>query len=362
MRLGVVAAVLVLALPGVASAARLVPVAGGGGFTQPVAIDAPRTDSEGTLYIVEQDGHVWRLQNGARTLFLDIHHLVSGGGEQGLLSIVFDPKYTTNRFFYVHYTNLAGDTRVVRYRADPTFDHADEATRRIILSVDQPYANHNGGQLAFGPNGRLYIGLGDGGSGCDPGGRAQNLNSRLGKILSRPPSLATGWRIDVYGLRNPWRFAFDRATGRMYIGDVGQAHWEEVDTLAKWRFGGTPENLGWDVWEGPVRSSVSGCSTNGLKGPGRLIRPISSYDHSLGCSITGGYAYRGNLLPKLRGWYFFGDYCSGRIWRLLFNDGRLVVGRRLVVDSSLNISSFGQGVRGELYIADHNGTIYKLVR
>jgi glucose/arabinose dehydrogenase len=361
MRLGVVAAVLVLALPGVASAARLVAVSGGGGFTEPVHINAPGRDPQGTLYIVEQDGHVWRLKDGARTLFLDIHDLVSTGGtEQGLFSIAFDPKYATNRFFYVDYTNVLGDTRVVRYQANPAFTQADESIRRVLLSVDQPFDNHNGGQLAFGPNGRLYVGMGDGGSGCDPGNRAQNLSSRLGKILSlNPRNIAAGWRIDAYGVRNPWRFSFDRQGGRMYIADVGQDDWEEVDTIPVSWFGNIPENLGWDPFEGPFRS---GCATTGLKGNGRLVRPISYYSHSLGCSITGGYVYRGDLLANLRGWYFFADFCSGRIWRLLYRDGRLVVGRTLVTDTSLNISSFGQGVGGELYVADHNGAIYKLVR
>jgi glucose/arabinose dehydrogenase len=360
MRLGVVAAVLALALPSTAAAVRLSPVTGGGGFTAPVHVSAPRGAPAGTLYVVEQGGYVRRLQGGATTLFLDIHDLVSAGGERGLLSIAFDPNFATNHLFYVDYTNVNGDTRVVRYRTNPAATQADESTRRIILSVQQPYANHNGGQLAFGPNGRLYVGMGDGGSGCDPGNRAQNLSTRLGKLLSaNPHNLPVRWRIDGYGLRNPWRFSFDRGLGRLYLADVGQGSWEEVDTIGVSSFGGKPENFGWNVLEGPYRS---GCATTGLKGSGRLIRPISYYSHSYGCSVTGGFAYRGSLMPGLRGWYFFGDYCSGRIWRLLFRSGHLVRSKRLVLNSSLNISSFGEDSRGELYVAGHNnGRIYKLV-
>jgi glucose/arabinose dehydrogenase len=359
MRLGVFAAVLALAVPSTAAAVSLDPVPGGGGFTAPVHVNAPRGAPAGTLYVVEQGGYVRRLEGGSKTLFLDIHNLVSGGGEQGLLSIAFDPKFATNHLFYVNYTNVNGDTRVVRYRTNPAVTQADESTRKVILSVAQPYDNHNGGQLAFGPNGRLYVGMGDGGSGCDPGNRAQNLSTRLGKLLSaNPRNIPAGWRIDGYGLRNPWRFSFDRGLGRLYLGDVGQSSWEEIDTVGVSWFGGTPENFGWNVYEGPYRS---GCATTGLRGSGRLIGPISAYSHSYGCSVTGGFVYRGSLMSNLRGWYFFGDYCSGRIWRLLFQSGHLVSGKKLVMDSSLNISSFGEDSRGELYVADRNGTIYQLV-
>jgi glucose/arabinose dehydrogenase len=359
MRLGVFAAAVALALPSTAAAVTLSPVPGGGGFSNPVHVSAPRSAPAGTLYVVEQGGYVRRLEGGSKSLFLDIHDLVSGGSEQGLLSIAFDPSYATNRLFYVDYTDTNGDTRVVRYRADPTFSVADEATRKLILTVRQPYSNHNGGQLAFGPNGRLYVGMGDGGSGCDPGGRAQNLSSRLGKLLSlNPRNIPGGWRIDGYGLRNPWRFSFDRGLGRLYIGDVGQSSWEEIDTVVPSVLGGTPENYGWDVYEGPYRSP---CATSGLRGHGTLIRPVSYYSHSLGCSVTGGFAYRGPLMPSVHGWYFFGDFCSGRIWRLLIKSGHLVSGKRLVTDSSLSISSFGEDSKGELYVVDRGGTLYQLV-
>jgi len=359
MRLGVFAAVLALAVPTTAAAVTLSPVPGGGGFSNPVHVSAPRSAPAGTLYVVEQGGYVRRLEGGSKTLFLDIHDLVSGGSEQGLLSIAFDPNFATNHLFYVNYTNVIGDTRVVRYRTDAGVTQADEATRRVILTVKQPYDNHNGGQLAFGPNGRLYVGMGDGGSGCDPGSRAQNLSSRLGKLLSvNPRNLAAGWRIDGYGLRNPWRFSFDRGLGRLYIGDVGQDSWEEIDTVVPSVLGGTPENYGWDPFEGPHRS---GCSTTGLRGRGKLIWPVSYYSHSYGCSVTGGFSYRGSLMPAIRGWYFFGDYCSGRIWRLQIKSGHLIHPKQLVMDSALNISSFGEDSKGELYVVDRGGTIYQLV-
>jgi glucose/arabinose dehydrogenase len=359
MRLGVFAAVLALALPSTAAAVTLSPVPGGGGFSNPVHVNAPKSAPAGTLYVVEQGGYVRRLQGGTKTLFLDIHNLVSGGGEQGLLSIAFDPNFATNHLFYIDYTDTNGDTRVVRYRTDGAVTQADETTRKVLLGVNQPFDNHNGGQLAFGPNGRLYVGMGDGGSGCDPGNRAQNLNTRLGKLLSlNPRNVPAGWRIDGYGLRNPWRFSFDRGLGRLYIGDVGQNAWEEIDTVTPSVLGGTPENYGWNVYEGPYRS---GCATTGLRGRGTLIRPISFYSHSYGCSVTGGFAYRGSVMSTLRGWYFFGDYCSGRIWRLLYKSGRLVRSKRLVMDSSLNISSFGEDSKGELYVVDRGGTIYQLV-
>jgi glucose/arabinose dehydrogenase len=347
-----------LAVPGTAAAIRVQLVAGG--FDSLTQVAAPRSgDPSGTLYVVEQEGQVFKLQGGTRTLFLDIRRPVLSGGEQGLLGIAFDPLYASNDLFYVNYTNVNGDTRVVRYRANAAHTGIVPGSRRILFRLDQPAANHNGGRLAFGPNGRLYTGQGDGGGSCDPGGRAQNLRSRHGKLLSmNPRSPGAGWRIDAYGLRNPWGFSFDRANGRLYIGDVGQNAWEEVDTLAPSRLGGTPENFMWDAYEGRVRS---GCSTGGLRGPGARIRPISVYSHSLGCSITGGYSYRGNNMPGIRGFYHFGDFCSGRIWRLKYANGRVVRGRTLVLDTDLRITSFGEGVGGELYLTHQDGEVYQLV-
>jgi glucose/arabinose dehydrogenase len=347
-----------LAVPGAASAVRLVQVATG--FDQLTRVQAPRSgDPNGTLYVVEQEGQVWKWRRGTRRLFLDIRSIVSCCGERGLLGLAFDPQYGSNDLIYVNYTNNAGDTRVVRYRANAAHTRVLLSTRRQLLAVDQPAANHNGGHLAIGPNGRLYTALGDGGGACDPGGRAQNLGSRLGKLLSiNPRGIGFGWRIDGYGLRNPWGFSFDRANGRLYVGDVGQNNWEEVSTRAPATLGGVPENYLWDVYEGRRRS---GCANGGLRGNGTRVFPISTYSHSLGCSITGGYAYRGRAMPGLRGWYVFADFCSGRIWRLRYSNG-LRNGRSLMIDSPHNITSFGEGVGGEVYVTHQGGTIYRLTR
>jgi len=362
----VAAFVVLLALPAVGSAARLKRVATGFGALTQVTAPRPGADARG-LHIVEQDGRIYRRANGKRTLFLDIRGRVASGGERGLLSMAFDPGYASNRFFYAYYTNNDGNIRVVRFRANAAGTKALRGTARAILRVGHAGAtNHNGGQLAFGPNGRLYAGTGDGGGSCDGNGNAQRLRSRLGKLLSvNPRNLAGGWRIDGYGLRNPWRFSFDRATGRLYIGDVGQSAWEEVDTRRASTLGGTPENYGWNVYEGRANSrDSSGCSHGSLTRRGRLVWPVSAYGHSAGrCSITGGFAYRGQVLDWLRGSYVFADYCTGEIWRIKVSPrGKLLVGRRLLFDAPFTIASFGEASHGELYVARHDGSVYRLVR
>jgi glucose/arabinose dehydrogenase len=350
---------IALAFPGVASSARLTLVAGG--FDNVTQVTAPRRgDPSGTLYVVEQEGQIWKLGGGTRTLFLDITNLTNANGEQGLLGLAFDPLYQSNHMIYVNYTNLSGDTRIARYAANAAHTAVNESTRRQLLSIDQPAANHNGGRLVFAPSGRLITAQGDGGGSCDPGGRAQNLRSRHGKLLSlNPRAIGAGWRIDAYGLRNPWGVSFDRRTNRMYIADVGQGRYEEINTLRPTALGNIPENFLWDVWEGRARS---GCANNGLRGRGARIFPISVYSHSLGCSVTGGYAYRGQNLPLLRGWYVFGDFCSGRIWRLKYVNGKLVRRRALMLDTNLNITSFGEGVGGELYVTHQPGQVWRIVR
>ncbi len=365
-RLGVVGVLvaalgLALVVPSTASALRLKRVAGG--FSSPVHVASNNRDPRGTLFVVEQRGVIWRLYRGRKTRFLDLQHLVSFGGERGLFSVAFSPRYRTDRLFYVNYTDNGGDVRVARFRANSRFTRGLGRSRRMLLDVEHSSrTNHNGGLVAFGPNGRLYVSVGDGGGSCDPDESAQNLSSRKGKLLSRNPrNLRAGWRIDGYGLRNLWRYAFDRANGRLYLADVGQSAWEEISTLRTSRLGGTPENFMWDRYEG---RKLSGCQSGGLRGPGRRVRPIDVYSHSSGnCSVTGGHVYRGGRLPaRLRGWYFFGDLCSGRIWRLKFADGRVVGKRRLVRNTALTISSFGEGRAGELYVADHAGGIYRLAR
>ncbi|HEX2044971.1 MAG TPA: PQQ-dependent sugar dehydrogenase [Gaiellaceae bacterium] len=362
-RLGVSGMLLVVAacmLPSTASALRLKRVAGG--FVSPVHVASNARDPAGTLFVVEQEGRIWRVRSGRKTLFLDIRGLVSSGGERGLFSVAFPPGYERTRRFYVNYTDTGGDVRVARFRANSSFTRGVHRSRRMLLDVEHSSeSNHNGGLVSFGPNGRLYVSIGDGGGGCDPAENAQNLSSRKGKLLSIDAgNLRAGWRIDGYGLRNPWRYSFDRATGRLHLADVGQGTWEELNALRPSRLGGTPENYLWDRYEGRQRNT---CDPGPLRGPGRHIFPVHVYDHSHGrCSITGGHVYRGrDLARRLRGWYFYGDFCSGEIWRLRFEDGR-VAARRRVADTDLNIPSFGEGKLGSLYVVARGGSVYRLVR
>jgi glucose/arabinose dehydrogenase len=330
---------------------RLVRVASG--FEGPVQVVSTRSEPD-RLYVVEQVGRIRVIVRGRvrAAPFLDIRDLVRSGGEQGLLALAFHPRYGANRKLYVHYTDRNGDTRVVQYRSDGR--RVLERTRRELLFVDQPYTNHNGGQLTFGPGGFLYLGLGDGGGGGDPENRAQRLSTKLGKILRRNVNRASSrWRIVGYGLRNPWRFSFDRQTGDLYIGDVGQNAWEEVSFTRRGSAG--LENYGWDVYEGRVIYE--------RKRPnpaGRLVRPIAVYPLSgAHCAVTGGFVYRGSRMPALRGRYFYGDYCSGTVWSLRVAGGR-ATGLRREPFTVAFLSSFGESARGELHLVSHRGTIYRL--
>ena len=321
---------------------------------EPIHVTAPRSEPE-NLYIVEKGGRI-RVRIGGRLRarpFLDLSRLVSTGSEQGLLSMAFHPRYARNHRFYVDYTDRAGDTHVVEYRSRGL--NAVPRRSRQILFVDQPYANHNGGQLAFGPDGYLYVGMGDGGSGGDPENRAQNLSSRLGKLLrinvyaTRPQPLIAG-----YGLRNPWRFSFDRKTGDLYIGDVGQNSWEEVDFTRR----GTPglENYGWRVYEGKSRYTPS----ENPNPTGHLVFPIVVSPNPPHCSVIGGFVYRGRAVPAARGRYFFGDNCASRIRSLAAPGGTAARDEPMRVDG---LSSFGEDARGELYLASiQSGKVYKLAR
>ncbi len=322
----------------------------------PTDLVVPRSEPN-RLYVVEQAGRIVLFVNGRRrsTPFLDIRNRVTSGGEQGLLSVAFHPGWAKNRRFYVDYTDNNGDTRVVQYRANRGGTRAILSTRRQLLFIRQPYANHNGGQLAFGPDGFLYVGMGDGGSGGDPENRAQNLRSLLGKLLrlnvnaKRPRPQIVG-----YGLRNPWRFSFDRANGDLYIGDVGQGDWEEIDYTPR-RSPGV-ENYGWRVYEGRARFR-SGQQPNPA---GHLVFPVEVYSHENGnCSVTGGFVYRGSQVPELRGRYIYGDYCSGTIWTLRVEGDRAVDARREAVRVA-GLSSFGEDARGELYAVSLNGRVYKI--
>ena len=327
---------------------------------------------DGRLFITQQAGRVvvW---NGSEILaapFLDITPLVSSGGERGLLSVAFHPRYFENGFFYVNYTDTQGDTVIARYsvsRTDP--NRADPTTGVNLLRIDQPFPNHNGGQLQFGPDGYLYIGMGDGGSGGDPGNRAQNLGDLLGKMLridvdgaapyavpsSNPFLNRAGARGEIwaYGLRNPWRFSFDRANGDLWIADVGQGSFEELSRQPGTSRGG--ENYGWRRMEG-THCFNPGTNCN----DGTLTLPVIQYDHGAGaCSVTGGYVYRGLRYPRLYGMYFFGDYCNGMIW-VATPTPTGAYHAQLLRDTSLLISTFGEDVNGELYVADHRGAIYQV--
>jgi glucose/arabinose dehydrogenase len=305
----------------------------------------------GNLYVVEQPGRILVLAGGKRRVFLDIRDRVKAGGEQGLLSVAFPPDYAKSRRFYVDYTDVNGNTRVVELRARG--GRADPAGARQLLFVEQPYSNHNGGQLQFGPDGLLYVGMGDGGSGGDPGNRAQNLAVPLGKLLRIDPTRpGARWFTAGYGLRNPWRFSFDRATGDLWIADVGQNEWEEIDRRTRAQL---PRrwNYGWSVLEGRHRFKDAP-----LNRSAPLVAPTVEYSHSAtgGCSVTGGYVYRGSAVPAAKGRYFYGDYCNGAVWSLR---GKQVRREPFKVPE---LASFGEDAAGELYLVSLGGTIYKLSR
>ena len=307
-----------------------------------------------TLYVVEQQGTIKMVQGGQVTgTFLDIRSRVRSGGEQGLLSVAFSPAYAQNHRFYVDYTDTNGDTRVVEFTSANGVGLPGSA--RQLFYVKQPYSNHNGGQLEFDKSGYLYVGMGDGGSGGDPENRAQNLSVRLGKLLRIHPTRGgTAWQIVGFGLRNPWRFSFDRQTGDLWIGDVGQDTWEEVDYRAAARIGKLA-NYGWSRYEG--RSAFD--PNKPLVHKGDLVFPQWVYSHSDGCSITGGYVYRGVSVAAAKGRYFFGDYCSGTIWSFVAGVGRKSAPTE--TDSKIaNLSSFGEDANGELYAVSTNGVLYQL--
>jgi glucose/arabinose dehydrogenase len=320
------------------------------GLEAPLALTWAPGEPE-RLYVVEQVGRVAVVENGRvrSERFLDVTDQAQAGGEQGLLGLAFHPAYEDNRLLYVHYTNTEGDTRVVEYRARADGRGVDESSARELLAVEQPYPNHNGGQLAFAPDGRLWLGLGDGGSGGDPENRAQDLSSRLGKLLAIDVDAAEA-RVEIvaYGLRNPWRFSFDRETSDLWIGDVGQSAFEEINRLPAAQVGELV-NFGWDVYEGLEIYEDKDPSSEGP-----LVEPVAVYDHEQGCSVTGGYVYRGGDIPTAEGRYFYGDYCSGTVWSLTRGEPRE---EPFTVDG---LSSFGEDAAGELYLLSLGGTIFRL--
>jgi glucose/arabinose dehydrogenase len=324
------------------------------GFSSPLYVTAPANEPN-NLYVVEQGGKV-RLLSGGKLQpkpFLDLSSLVSSGGERGLLSIAFSPGYAQNQLVYVDYTDTNGNTRVVEYRlGGGGKGRGSKPGTRELLFVQQPFANHNGGQLQFGPDGRLYVGLGDGGGTGDPNDNAQNLSSSLGKILAADVS-TLNWQIVGYGLRNPWRFSFDRSTGALYVADVGQNAWEEVDYR---QAGAGQTNYGWSRYEGSHDYNTG----IALAGSAPVVFPVHEYDHSSGrCAVTGGYVYRGAALPDQVGRYFFGDYCSGTVWSLKIVGGA-ATDLRVEPFTVSHLSSFGEGADGELYLVSLDGSVYRL--
>ncbi len=339
------------------------------GLSNPLYLTAPAGDPR--LFIVEQPGRIRIVASGQLrdTPFLDIDDRVQSGGERGLLGMAFHPDYATNGFLYVSYTDSTGDSRIERYAVTGDPNVADPGSGKLILAVDQPFSNHNGGQISFGPDGMLYIGLGDGGSGGDPQGHGQNRATLLGALLridvdggdpyATPPDNPFVGDPDArgeiwgYGLRNPWRFAFDVEGGDVYIADVGQSSWEEVHVLAA-DSGGA--NYGWNVMEGMHCYRANSCDMSGL------VMPVVEYDHGDGCSVTGGFVYRGSAIPELRGHYFYSDYCSGFLRSFRFASGTAADQQEWDVGSLGSVLSFGQGADGELYILSGNGRVYRLTR
>lgn len=334
-------------------------------------------DGSGRLFIVTQPGVIYIARAGIilDKPFLDVSEKVSKPdqsgyyGERGLLGLAFHPRFSQNGYFYVNYTDRDGNTVIARYTASPTADQADLQSEVRLLSVEQPYANHNGGMLAFGPEGYLYIGLGDGGSAGDPQGNAQSVQVLLGKLLRVDvdqgdpyaipvdnPFASTGGKPEIwaYGLRNPWRFSFDSLTGDIYIGDVGQNQWEEVDFVEAGSPGGM--NFGWDYREGV--HEYEGRPPEGFS----FTDPVVEYSHDLGCSVTGGAVYRGVNLPEWLGVYLYGDYCNGNIWGLLRSPDRTWQ-NQLLFTTGYSIASFGVDEAGEAYLLDHQqGDIYRLTK
>jgi hypothetical protein len=338
------------------------------GFEAPVYVASPPGDDR--LFVVDQPGRIWIVADGAvlETPFLDIASSVRYGGERGLLGLAFHPDYASNGRLFVNYTNGAGDTRVVEFRVSSDANRADGATAREIIGFAQPAGNHNGGWLGFGPDGYLYISTGDGGGGGDTFGTGQNPDSLLAKMLrididngdpyAIPPGnpWANGGGVPeafLWGLRNPWRASFDG--NDMFIGDVGQGAWEEIDVIDITAEAGA--NLGWSVMEGTHCFGANNCDTDGL------ILPVYEYSHEIGCSVAGGYVYRGSAIPALNGHYVFGDYCAGFVLSFRLQNGQAtdITDWTSAVGDIGRILSFGTDDAGEIYITSSNGRVYKIV-
>jgi glucose/arabinose dehydrogenase len=343
-------------------------VVAGDGFEQPVFVCSAPADTR--LFVVEQPGRIRWIENGrpSREPFLDLTDRVRAGGERGLLGLAFHPAYERNGFLYVNYTDREGDTQVVRFTVRPDRRTADPATAKRILTVEQPFSNHNGGMIAFGPDRMLWVGMGDGGSGGDPLGHGQNPRTLLGKMLrldvdggdpyaiprdnpfaGRPGQGAP--EVWATGLRNPWRFSFDFTANRLVIGDVGQNRWEEMDVVDASRAG---LNYGWNLREGAHGHGLP------RPRPAGLVEPAVEYGRDDGCSVTGGHAYRGRALPALAGAIFFSDYCRGWLRSFRWDGARASERREWSVGTMGSVTSFGEGHDGELHVVTHEGRIWRL--
>lgn len=341
------------------------------GLSKPVAIVSTNQLGDDRLFVVEQDGHIVIVKaDGSVTdqPFLDIASKVQSDGEMGLLGLAFSPDYNQNGYFFVHYVDKNRNTTIARYKVSNDADRADAASEQILLTVAQPYPNHKGGDLAFGPDGYLYVPLGDGGSGGDPEDRGQNLGILLGKILRLDVSQVpykvpadnpfvgqAGRKAEIwdYGLRNPWRISFDRQTGELYIADVGQGDFEEINVEPAAGKGGN--NYGWRCYEGDSEFNLEGCAARS-----DYIFPALAYDHTEDrCSVTGGYVYRGDKYPAMAGKYFYADFCGGQLYFMQLEGDRWPA--ELALQTTYSISTFGQSSSGELFLADYNtGTIYEI--
>jgi glucose/arabinose dehydrogenase len=325
-------------------------------------------DGSGRLFIVEQPGRILVHHNGTLLSmpFLDIRSKVSFGGERGLLSVAFHPKYASNGRFFVNYTRNENGlkTFISEFRVSQANLNSADPTEKVLLTIDQPFSNHNGGLNKFGPDGFLYIGLGDGGAAGDPQDHGQRLDTLLGKILRIDVDQGSSYTIPAdnpfvhqrekraeiwaYGLRNPWRYSFDRCTGKLFLGDVGQNKYEEIDLIEKGK------NYGWRMMEGShCFNPPDGCARADLE------LPIAEYDHSSGCSVTGGYVYRGKQYPNLVGRYLFGDYCGGQMWALS-QDENGAWKMSILPAAGFSISSFGEDQEGEMYLVDYGGSVYRV--
>jgi glucose/arabinose dehydrogenase len=322
------------------------------GLNRPTFVGAAPGDRRG-LWVLEQPGRVVRVAGGRQSTALDISERVRTGTEQGLLGLAFDPDFKRSGRLFLHWSNPAGDTRVAEFRRDDD-SRVDPRPVKVLLRLEQPEENHNGGQLAFGPDGRLYLGLGDGGGAFDPRRTAQDPNTLLGKIVSvdvdaeRPR-----WRVELYGLRNPWRFSFDAALGEIWIADVGQDDVEEVNRVLL-EPDEPPKNLGWSAYEG-----TQPYEQHGLAGDGELIWPVAVYDHDQGCSITGGLVYGGVGIPALNRRYVYGDFCSGILWSLRGQPGNGAEEVRRERARVPSLTHIGADARGELVFASASGDVYR---